>query len=225
MIKLLLDAYAKRLDARSRRERMLIFLAGLAVIAAFLYGLGIAPALERRNTMNTRLNDENNQIVAARTQKAELEQQLRQDPDASLRDRLAARRKDIAQIDTQLSSLQHSLVPPERMGAVLEDLVGQDRRVRIVRLHNLAATPLVEKDTDPSGPKAAAPGVGRHVFKHAVQVTVEGNYLDLLAYVARVEKQPWQVYWGRTTMSADYPKIQIELTLYTLSLDKAWLVV
>ena len=58
-----------------------------------------------------------------------------------------------------------------------------------------------------------------------MQVTVEGNYLDLLAYVARLEKQPWQVYWGRTVMTADYPKVQIELTLYTLSLDKAWLVV
>ena len=225
MIKLLLDAYAKRLDTRSRRERMLIFLAGLVVIAAFLYGLGIAAALERRNTMNMRINDENTQIVAAQAQKAELEQLLRQDPDASLRERIAARRKEIAQIDTQLTSLQHSLVPPERMGAVLQDLVGQDRRVRIVRLHNLPATPLVEKDADPAGPKAATAGVGRHVFKHAVQVTVEGNYLDLLTYVARLEKQPWQVYWGRTTMVADYPKVQIELTLYTLSLDKAWLVV
>jgi MSHA biogenesis protein MshJ len=56
-------------------------------------------------------------------------------------------------------------------------------------------------------------------------VTVEGSYLDLLGYVARLEKQPWQVYWGRTTMVADYPKVQIELMLYTLSLDRAWLVV
>jgi len=58
-----------------------------------------------------------------------------------------------------------------------------------------------------------------------VQVVVEGSYLDLLAYVARLEKQPWQVYWGKTVMSANYPEVRIELTLYTLSLDKAWLVV
>jgi len=226
-MKLLLDMYAKRLDARTRRERMLIFFAGVAVLVAFLYGLGIAPALERSKTMELRSTDQSNQIVVGDAQKTQLEQQLRQDPDTALRERIASRRNEIAQIDTQLSGLQRSLVPPERMAAVLQDLVGQDRRVRIVRLHNIAATPLVEKDTADSAAaaKPAANGVGRHVFKHAVQVTVEGNYLDLLAYVARLEKQPWQVYWGRTAMVADYPKVQIELTLYTLSLDKAWLVV
>jgi MSHA biogenesis protein MshJ len=225
MIKLMLETYAKRLDARTRRERILILMAGLTVIVAFLYGLGVAPALERRNTMNLRIADENHQIIAAQAQKAELEQQLRNDPDASLRSRSAARRNEIAQIDAQLSGLERSLVPPERMGAVLQELVGQDRRVRIVRLHNLPATPLVEKDSDPAGAKPSADVAGRHVFKHAVQVIVEGSYLDLLAYVARLEKQPWQVYWGRTHMTAEYPRVQVELTLYTLSLDKAWLVV
>jgi MSHA biogenesis protein MshJ len=224
MMKLLLDEYAKRLDARNKRERVLIFFAGVAVLVAFLYGLGVAPALERRNTMNLRIADQTSQLVTGQTQKTELEQQLRQDPDGALRDRIAVRKSDIAKIDAQLAGLERSLVPPERMGAVLQDLVGQDPHVRIVRLHNIAATPLVE-GAAPAQAKPGAGGVGRHVFKHAVQVTVEGNYLDLLAYVARLEKQPWQVYWGHTKMVADYPKVQIELTLYTLSLDKNWLVV
>lgn len=225
-MKLLLDMYAKRLDLRTPRERMLIFFAGIALLVALLYGLGIGPSLERVKTMDTRMADQASQIIAGEAQKTQLEQQLRQDPDASTRERIASRRKDIAQIDAQLSGLQRSLVAPERMGAMLQALVGQDRRVRIVRLHNVAATPLVEREVDTAARGKTAPSaIEHHVFKHAVQVTVEGNYLDLLAYVARLEKQPWQVYWGRTTMVADYPKVQLELTLYTLSLDKAWLVV
>ena len=69
--------------------------------------------------------------------------------------------------------------------------------------------------------KAAA----QHVYKHGVEVVVEGSYASLLAYVARLEHQPWQVYWGKTVLSADYPKVVVSLTLYTLSLDRAWLVV
>src|SRR3954453_9060272 len=115
MIKLLLEAYAKRLDARSRRERVLIFFAAGVVIVAFLYALGVAPSLERSKSMNLRMTDQNNQIIAAQAQKLELEQQLRQDPDAQLRERIAGRRKEIAQIDAQLSGLQRSLVSPERM--------------------------------------------------------------------------------------------------------------
>jgi len=219
----LIDKYAKRLDAFTRRERTMVFAAAAAVILALFYLVGISPALERSKLARALLADQNNQIAAATAQKAELDRALRTDPDIALRERVAEGRKQIAEIDTQLASLQRTLVPSQTMAAVLQQLVDQDRRVRIVRLQNLAPAPLVDKD---SANTASAPTAGSaHVYKHGVQVVVEGSYLDLLAYVARLEKQPWQVYWGKTVMSADYPESRVELTLYTLSLDKAWLVV
>jgi MSHA biogenesis protein MshJ len=232
----LLQKYVQKLDALTRRERWMAFAAGAAVILFLAYELGIGPALERRKEFAARVADQKNQIIAAAAQKAELERLLTQDPDVAMQERIGAKRKQIAEIDTQLSKLQRTLVPPESMGAVLEQLVGKNGPVRIVRLQNLPAAPLVEKNAGQvapgpgSGPTAAAPTPAaqdgsRHVYKHGVQVVVEGPYLDLLAYVARLEKQPWQVYWGRAVMTADYPKTQVELTLYTLSLDKAWLVV
>jgi MSHA biogenesis protein MshJ len=226
-MKELFATYAKRLDARSRRERMLILAAGIAVIVFPLYALVIAPTLQRGSALSAQIADQNNQIVVAQAQKMELERSLQQDPDYALREQLGAKRAQIARLDNQLSGIQNSLVPPQRMAALLQELIGQDRKVRIVRLHNLPATPLVEKSAaaDSSATATSPHGESRHVFKHGVQVTVEGNYLDLVAYLARLEKQPWQVYWGRTALVADYPKVQVELTLYTLSLDQAWLVV
>jgi MSHA biogenesis protein MshJ len=232
----LLQQYVQKLDARTRRERVLVFAAGAALVLFIVYGIGIGPALERAKELAARVADQKNQIAAATAQKAELERLLKQSPDVAIRERIAAKRKQIAEIDTKLSTLQRTLVPPESMGAVLEQLVGKEGRVRIVRLHNLPVAPLVERDGGPGAPgsgagpaaagaSAAAQDGNRHVYKHGVQVVVEGPYLDLLAYVARLEKQPWQVYWGRAVMNADYPKAQVELTLYTLSLDKAWLVV
>lgn len=231
-----LQKYIQRLDALTRRERWMAFGAGAALILFVAYELGIGAELQRGKDLSARIADQKNQIVAATAQRAELERLLKQDPDVAVRERIDAKRKQIAELDSQLSRLQRTLVPPESMAAVLEQLVGSDGRVRIVRLRNLPAAPLVEKDGGqvPSGPNsgpaaatpsAAAQDGNRHVFKHGVQVVVEGQYLDLLAYVARLERQPWQVYWGRTVMTADYPKAQVELTLYTLSLDKAWLVV
>ena len=232
----LLQKYVQKLDVLTRRERWMAFGAGAALILFVAYELGIGPALERGKGLATLVADQKNQIVAATAQRAELERLISQDPDVAMRERIAVKRKQIAEIDTQLSRLQRTLVPPESMGAVLEQLVGRDGRVRIVRLHNLPAAPLVEKGGGQTAsgtnagagaatPSSAAQDGNRHVYKHGVQLVVEGQYLDLLAYVARLEKQSWQVYWGRTVMTADYPKAQVELTLYTLSLDKAWLVV
>ena len=233
-MKVLLETYIKRLDARTRRERGLILLAAVAVIVALFFVLGIAPAMEKAKGSRARTADHKNQLIVAEVQKGDLSRSLTQDPDGALRQQIATKKREIAEIDSQLAGLQRTLVPPQSMAAVLEQLVGQDRNVRLIKLVNLPATPLVQKASDSADKAAAAtagnsaagkPTTGQPVFKHGVQLRVEGSYLDLLAYVARLEKQPWQVYWGKTSMTADYPKVEIELTLYTLSLDKAWLVV
>ena len=239
-MKPLLDRYAKQLDARSRRERILIFAAVAGLVFVFGYVLGIGPALERARLASNRIAEQRNLIVVAAAQKQVLERQLKEDPDEAVRQRIAERRRQISEIDSQLAGLQRTLVPPESMAVMLEQLVSNGGGVRIVSLRNLPAAPLLEKPGgDPAHAAAGAPtgaspmastgdgepGGGQHVFKHGVEVVVEGHYLDVLAYVARLEKQTWQVYWGKTVMTADYPKVQVALTLYTLSLDNAWLVV
>ena len=60
---------------------------------------------------------------------------------------------------------------------------------------------------------------------HGVEVVVEGRYLDLVAYLERLERQPWDLFWGSTQLYADYPRSRLKLTLYTLSLERAWLIV
>lgn len=233
-MKALFEKYAKRLDALTRRERGMIFAAGAAVILAFFYVLGTGPALERGRLLKAHIAEQKNMIVAADAQRGVLERTLKQDPDVAVRERIAEKRKQIGELDSQLAGLQRTLVPPQSMAVVLEQLVGRERRVRIVELRNLPPTPLVQKEGDTAAPTGASPAqqasgqaaaAGRHVYKHGVHVVIEGSYLDLLNYVARVEKQPWQVYWGKTVMSSDYPTARVELTLYTLSLDQAWLVV
>jgi MSHA biogenesis protein MshJ len=48
----------------------------------------------------------------------------------------------------------------------------------------------------------------------------------LHSYLARLEALPWQLFWGKVTLDAgEHPKLRLTLTLHTLSLNKAWLVV
>ncbi len=67
---------------------------------------------------------------------------------------------------------------------------------------------------------------GRRVFRHGLELTVAGSYLDLYAYLSALEGLKTQLYWGRAEMSvAEYPVVTLKLTVYTLSFDQAWLVV
>ena len=64
------------------------------------------------------------------------------------------------------------------------------------------------------------------IFRHGVELTVSGTYPDLYAYLAGLEKLPTQLYWGRADLSVStHPVTTLKLTVYTLSLDPAWMLV
>jgi MSHA biogenesis protein MshJ len=69
-----------------------------------------------------------------------------------------------------------------------------------------------------------ATSLEKQIFKHGVQMTVRGNYADLMQYLTALEKMPTQMFWGMAKLSViQYPNAELTLTLYTLSLDKTWL--
>ncbi|MDL2353629.1 MAG: hypothetical protein QFF03_00065, partial [Pseudomonadota bacterium] len=62
------------------------------------------------------------------------------------------------------------------------------------------------------------------LYRHGVELTVRGNYLDMVNYMDALEAMPTQLFWGRAELHVDeYPNARLALTLYTLSLDKKWM--
>jgi MSHA biogenesis protein MshJ len=224
-MKKLWTAITSRLDGMSRRERISVFAAAALAVLATVYVGAVEPQLARRKLLHARTADHERLFAAAEVQKRELASALRQDPDEALRARIAEQRQRIAAMDAQLAGLQRTLVSPERMASVLQQLAGKDQRVRLVSLRNLPAAPLVGSQPAGAPEEPRRGGPVPYVYKHGVEIVVQGSYLDVLRYVTRLEEQPWQVYWNKSVLSAEYPQVSIALTLYTLSLDRAWLVV
>ena len=81
--------WVQRLDALSERERVLIFVAGLALVLAVAYLAGIEPALKQRQVLAARMADQQAQLIAAGAQKQALARALAQDPDAPVREQIA----------------------------------------------------------------------------------------------------------------------------------------
>lgn len=127
----------------------------------------------------------------------------------------------IAEGDAYLKATQDKLVPPEKMAALLEQVLAKNVRLQLVALNTLPVSLFIEPSTD----QAANAGVQeKQIFKHGVQMTVRGSYADLMQYLTALEKMPTQMFWGMAKMSVvQYPNAELTLTLYTLSLDKTWL--
>lgn len=76
-------------------------------------------------------------------------------------------------------------------------------------------------------PAAAAlpPTEGAPLYRHGVEITVEGGYGELMGYLSSLEKMPGpRLLWGGIKLKVEkHPTVQLSLTVYTLSLDKTWL--
>jgi MSHA biogenesis protein MshJ len=225
---------ADRIDALSLRERALIFLAVALVLIVSVNLLLIDPLLTRSRNLQQRIVQEELQIKAMRAQIEESVAASTADPDADLRLRLESLRLQSEQAAETLQDIQSGLVPPQRIPALLQDLLRHNRSVSLVAMKTLpvetlgvattaaasvppAGAAAGERTEPPAGPMGA-------VYKHGVEITVQGSYLDLLRYLEGIEALPWQMFWGTADVDGkDYPTVTLTLRLYTLSLDEAWL--
>lgn len=219
--------YAEKFDALSVRERLMVFAAALAVVCFLGYEFALSGKFARGSRLSTQIAQHEAEATQTRTRIQALTAALAQDPNQELRAQIAALRARVEQHDAEVRGVYKGLVTPDRMAAALEDMLTRNRRVQLIALRTLPVTTLVERTAEPAAePSSAQVSADRQVYKHGVRITLQGGYLDLLDYAARLEKLPWQMFWAHTSMDArDYPRVRMTITLYTLSLDKAWLVV
>jgi MSHA biogenesis protein MshJ len=91
-----------------------------------------------------------------------------------------------------------------------------------------AAAAMVAAATVPpaSASAPAAPQAKPHelLYRHGVEIVLQGSYLDMVNYMDELERLPVQLFWGKASLDAQqYPNSRLTLTLYTLSLDSKWM--
>lgn len=70
----------------------------------------------------------------------------------------------------------------------------------------------------------AATNAANLIYRHGIEITVQGPYLGLLAYLAALDAMPVKLYWGKAELVVTaYPLSRLTFTVYTLSLDQIWI--
>ncbi len=218
-----------KVDAMSLRERAMIFAAAAVALVALINALFLDPLLAEKKKQLTEMQQKQENLKAIHAQVVALSQARNDVEKSPLHHRIEQARQQLADSDVFLQGLRGRLVAPEKMADLLEQVLNQNGRLRLVDLQTSPVAPLAEKTAvKPGGvvvtPANAAAIPDNQVFKHGVQITVRGSYLDLLQYLTELEQLPTQMFWGKAEMKVvEYPEVELKLTLYTLSLDKIWL--
>ena len=222
-MKRLWQQYAAKMEAATLRERVMIFAAAAVVLIALLNAVLIEPELVKQRRLSKEVADRQGDIRKIQEQLQAMALARQADPDRVKRSRLETLRRQVATAEAKLLEEQRKFAPPERIGPLLEEMLSRNRRLRLVDMRTLPAAAL---NSAGATQKPPAPSAGAPIYRHGVEITVTGSYLDLLAYLRDLEKLPNQMYWGKLDLSvASHPQVTLKLSVYTLSLDLAWLIV
>jgi len=243
--------FVARVEALQPRERFMAFGAVVVVLVYLASAVVFGPLARKEAALRSTLQQ---QVVTLDGIDAEIAAKARayaNDPNEALRKRLGDVRAETARTSEELRTMQKGLVPADRIAPLLETILRANGRLKLVSLKTLPATTLTDAaapatpatapaTSAPSAagtPAAGTPAAGTPVattplvvkapdllYRHGVELTLRGSYLDMVDYMHALETLPTQLFWGKAQLDAeDYPNVRLTLTLYTLSLDPKWM--
>jgi MSHA biogenesis protein MshJ len=199
-----LEAVAKRFDRLSLRERVMTSAATLVVLIAVFQVL----VLQRLELRRKQLAEQLTEIVATVNDTAGT-------GNGATLERTVALAAQLKQTTALLDSQSAGLIPPQRMTQVIHDVLSRQHGVTLISLRGVAPHALVD------GSGAGASG-GPYV--HSVVLVIQGQYLDVLAYLQALEGLPWHFYWQSLELDAThYPMTQVTVRLGTVSMSPDWI--
>lgn len=221
-----------KFDALNQRERWLVFLAGIAVIYIVLNMFLISPISHKQNSLTAEISQSQTQAAALSEQMNAFNGNPVVDINVQNTQKIKQLKTEILQQNQTLSNKQHELISPDNMPKVLNGLLQKNTGVRLLAMKTLATECVLLNDkneivSDANGDATNnQPLPNRHVllYKHSLEMTIAGEYFDLMRYVQTLEHLPMHIMWSKADLHAkEYPQNELTITVYTLSLDKTWL--
>ena len=234
-------ALQRRFDQCAPRERLLLIGAAAAVVLMLSDALWLGPAL-------TQYRAAQRQQLEAGTALGALQTEVRTLVERKLalarqqQGELSHWRQRVRDGDSALRRHEDSLVGPDRMLELLEQLLARHGEVRVRALQSLGRSDLLVAQpggppgpvrpaaapaalpTGAAAPAADAPPVLPTLYRHGVELVLEGGFSDLLQTLKALEALPQHVLWGSLSLRVEqHPRSVLTLRVYTISRDRHWL--
>lgn len=216
-------------DSRAPRERALLAAALAAAVLMLADAAWITPAAKAWSLARQQHRQVQAALASARAELRRAESGGL-DPVRQLEQEIGQTRERVGALDRDLAEQTAGLVGAERMVSVLEQMLAHQPQVRVRQLQSLPRTDLLAAGLPGAAASASAPGKpsaapgAAALYRHGVELTLEGGYLELLGYLRALDAQPQQLLAGGLQFRVEkHPASTLTLRLYTLSMDRHWL--
>ncbi len=206
-----------RINRASLRERGLLFVAAISLLAMLWNQLLMAPLAGRRTALALSLEDARQHLVADNSGHLPDSLAARY---AELKTREAALGAALATTDLQLLDAQTGMIAPKDMMGILSEVLGHQQGLTLVLLRNLPVESLLPSAAVQSG---SPPPIAMGPYLHPVELVLRGDYLHVLAYLQELESRPWGFQWRRFELTTTETGTEYHIEFTTLSMQPNWL--
>ncbi len=218
------DRFTDKVDGLELRWRALVFAGMAGSLAWGVMHFGISPLLEQQRS----LTEQQEALTAVATG-------AQDDGRRDLADKINTLKQQMAQRNQGLNALITEEVSGQQMLRLLDQLLSKSQGLMLVKLEKVppdmmlglsVASTAASAPAAASSVAAAQPLPSISANKHALRITLRGNYFDLLDYLERVEQLPYKINWVNLDYTVEHhPTALMTLTLYTLGDTKSWLAI
>jgi MSHA biogenesis protein MshJ len=202
-------ALMKRFEMLTLRERAIVVVGLLGALIVAWDTLLMDPLRRSRNALES-------ELAAASAFDAVAQDVDLSDPRQVSIKRAGELQTQLQTIDAQLENTTSGFVASARMIEVLHDMLDPRSRLTLVSIRNLPVVGLI--------PPAEQDAPAQPPYVHGIEIVIDGEYADIVAYVAALEALPWKFRWDSLDLfTAGYPRNRVRIQLSTLSLDSTWL--
>lgn len=189
---------ARRINALTLRERVIMFASLAVALGALADALVLSPQISAQKAMATQLRAQNAELDGLRAQLASLRGPGAADtPLARLQRSLAAARTERAQVDAEITRRSSAEGGAALLPELLERVLKRHERLTLLRLATVKPAPAASGD---------AP-------RQAVQLAVRGSYPDLTQYLAETEAALPGLRWGDVAIARQGSSAELTATV------------
>lgn len=205
--------YMVLFDQRTLRERALVLISLLIVLAFVWNAVILEPMMRKRKTVRAETVGIESEIDQLRAEADLVRHLATADPDQESRRQISQLRVVVAELDRTLEARLVNLLSPQEMPRLLRDMLKEVEGLKLVSLENLPPREMLTANADEEPP----PGL----YQHTLQLELEGPYLSLLPYLKKLEGLSQQLFWDALSVETKkYPVMRVRLQVHTLSLSE-----
>ena len=195
---------ASRVNSMTLRERFLLFICVVAVLGGVTHFLFISPLLEQQRVLVEKIDKKSSEMDMLRDETNMEMRKRSRDYTTDLSARALKAQADIDLVEQEIAALTIKGGASGEISTILKRVLRRSDKIALIRV--------VPVGTELS----ATPQVGaRPMGRGGVDITLSGNYLDLMAYMAQLEKDLPQARWGALVLKAEPMPVQLTIRLLT----------